>query len=170
MAKFGAINTNTDMLADIKAEGAIYAHGITYVSGTGTAGVDNTAQAVKTITLPANTLTQVGDRIRIRVYWTGTTGSPVTGTTTLNGVTISHTTDGGAATLQLNECYLHYIDNTHANIIEDEAGGLGALSAVNVSGFAWASNQDIVISQDQISNNHIVVYGIFVDIFPKGVV
>ncbi len=141
---------------------------ISYISATGTAGVDNTAQVVKSISLPANTLTQVGDRLRIRAYWTGTTGTAVTGTLSLNAVTIGHTTDAGAANLQTDESYVHYIDNTHANIIEDENGTLGAVSAINVVGFDFASPQTIALSQDAIANNHIIVYEIIVDLFPKG--
>lgn len=151
-----------------KAGGVVTTLAASYISGTGTAGVDNTAQTVVTVTVPANTLTQVGDRLRVRCYWRGDTGTPVTGSCSLNTVLISHTTDGGAATLQLNEVYLHYIDDTHANIIEDELGALGALSAVNVSGFSWSSSQDITLAQDQIVNNHIVVFAVIVDIFPKG--
>lgn len=82
---------------------------------------------------------------------------------------VSHTTDAGAATLQLNEVWLHYIDNTHSNIIENEGGSLGALSNVNVAGFTWASNQDIIFTQDAISNNHTILYALIVDVFPKGI-
>lgn len=144
----------------------------TYISGTGTAGTDNTAMTVKSITVPANTLSQLGDRLRVRVYWTGDTGSPVTGTTKIgpsgSEVTVSHTTDGGAATLQINEAWLHYIDNTHANIIEQEAGALGAASGVNVSGFDWDSDQNCIFAQDAIANNHVIVYALIIDVFPKG--
>lgn len=140
-----------------------------YISGTGTSGTDNTAMAVKTVVLPAGSLTQVGDRCRIRSYWTGDTGTPVTGTVAINGVTISHTTDGGGATLQLNESLIDYLDNTHANIIEKEAGTLGAASSPNVAGFTWASNQNVTISQDAIGNNHIIVYALIIEVFPKGV-
>lgn len=147
--------------------GAAHTNVTNYVSGTGTAGVDNTAQTVKTIALAANTLRQLGDRIRVRAYWTGDTGSPITGTVALNGVTISHTTDGGAATLQVNESWLHYVDATHANIIENEAGALGGASGVNVAGFNWAAAQNMTIAQNQIGNNHIIVYFLAVDVFPK---
>lgn len=169
----GLLTAGSIAQATLKASGVHKSTDITYISGTGTAGVDNTAQTVKSLTLAANSLTQVGDRLRIRCYWTGTTGSPITGTTKLgpagSEVTVSHTTDGGAATLQLNEAWIHYIDNTHSNIIENEAGALGAVSAVNVAGFTWNASQDIILTQDQISNNHIVVYALIVDIFPKGV-
>lgn len=145
---------------------------ITYISGVGTAGADNTAQTVKTLVLPANTLTQVGDRMRTRCYWTGDNGLPVTGSIKIgpaaSEVLVSHTTDVGSATLQLNEAWLHYIDNTHANIIENEAGALGALSAVNVSGFTWNAPQNIIFTQDQVANNHCVLFALIVDIFPKG--
>lgn len=159
--------------ASLKLSGIHASTPITYISGTGTAGVDNTAQTVKGITLAANTLTQVGDRMRIRAYWSGDTGSPVTGSTKIgpsgSEVLVSNTTDGGAATLQINEAWLHYIDNTHANIIENESGALGALSAPNVAGFTWNASQSIIFTQDAISNNHTIIYALIVDVFPKGV-
>jgi hypothetical protein len=157
-----------------KTDGVHLSAPFTFISGAGVAGVDNTAQVVLQHVVPANTLTQLGDRMRVRSYWTGDTGSPITGTSSLGPagapVPISHTTDGGAATLQLNEAWLHYLDATHANIIEDEAGGLGILSAPNVSGFDWAHDQVVQIAQDKIANNHIVVYALICDIFPKGAI
>jgi hypothetical protein len=162
--------TMTQMLAYMKSTGACqYALSTSYISGTGIAGVDNTAQVVKSITISANTLTQVGDRCRIKVFWTGTTGSPITGNTTVNGILTIDNTDAGAATLQLSECWLHYIDATHANIISLDNGTLhSAVSAPNVAGFNWAADQTIAISQDAIANNHIIVYCMIVDIYPRG--
>lgn len=146
---------------------------ITFISGVGEAGIDNTAMTIKTVVLLANTLTQIGDRLRVRTYWTGDTGTPVTGSVKLgpagSEVLISHTTDGGAATLQLNESWLHYIDDTHANIIENEAGALGSLSAPNVAGFDWDANQNIIFTQDKIANNHCILFALIIDIFPKGI-
>lgn len=143
---------------------------ISYISGTGTAGADATAQAVKTVVLPANTLTQLGDRIRIRVYWRGDTGAAITALLTVNGVAGSNTTDLGTATLQLNEVWLHYIDSTHANVFEQELGAVGSLSAINVAGFAWTSAQNITVSQDNAVANHIIVFALVVDVLPLGVV
>jgi hypothetical protein len=154
----------------IYALGLHHSKACTYISGTGTAGADGTAQDVKTVTLPANTLLQVGDRVRLRIYWSGDTGSPITATISVNTVPISHTTDIGGASLFINEAYIHYIDNTHGNIIETEEGALGALSAPNVSGFDWDSDQTIAVSQDNVANNHIIVYALIVDVFPKGVI
>ena len=142
-----------------------------YVSGSGAAGVDGTAQDVKTVVVPANTLTQVNDRLRVRSYWKGTTGGGVTGTTKLNTVTIAAATDGGGADFFTTEAWLHYIDNTHANIIETGSyPATGANSAENVAGFDWVSDQNVVVSQENVANNHIVVYCIFLDAMPKGVV
>ncbi|KKM91065.1 hypothetical protein LCGC14_1232280 [marine sediment metagenome] len=152
-------------------DGVVYPLINTYVSEVGTAGVDNTAQDVKTVVVPANTLTQVGDRIRIRSYWKGTTGAGITGTTKLNTVTLAAATDAGGADFFTTEAWLHYIDNTHANIIETGAyPATEANSAENVAGFDWASDQNVVVSQDMVAGNHIVVYCIFLDVFPKGVV
>jgi len=157
-----------DVVVRTRHTGLVRTLATNYVSGTGTAGADNTAQDVVTIAVAANTLTQLGDRMRMRAYWRGDTGIGITGTLKLNGVTISHSLDLGTATLQVNEAWLHYIDATHANIIENEAGGVGPVSAPNVAGFAWSAAQNLVISQDQIINNHIVVFFLAVDIFPKG--
>ena len=139
-----------------------------YVSGTGIAGVDNTAQIVQTVALAANTLTQVGDRVRVRVYWQGTSGSPIIGALALNGVAIAAQTDSGAGKFQVSEAWLHYIDATHANIISMNAGTLDlVISGANVAGFNWAGSQDITLSQNQISNNHIIVFFMAADIFHK---
>lgn len=140
-----------------------------FISGTGSAGTDNTAETVETIVLPANALTQVGDRIRIRCYWMGDTGANVTGTVTVNGVTIADTTDGGGATFQVSEAWLHYIDSTHANIISMDGGAIDTtLSDNNVAGFDFTVAQDIDIDQDAAANNHIIVYFFAADIFPQG--
>lgn len=139
-----------------------------HVTGTGTAGVDNTAQDVVTIVVAANTLTQVGDRIRIRCFWTGDTGGGVTGTTKLNSVTLTSGTDSGGTTFQEQQAYLHYVDDTHANIIAYVNGVLDtSISAANVSGFDWDADQNFIISQNAVANNHIIVYFFAADIFPK---
>jgi hypothetical protein len=139
----------------------------TYISGTGIAGSDNSAMTLKTVSIPANTLWQVGDRMLVRTYWKGDTGTAVVGTVKVNGVTVSDTTDAGGATLQLNEAWLHYIDDTHANIIENEAGALGSLSAVNVAGFDWDAAQDCIFTQSASANNHAILYALILDVFPK---
>ena len=158
-----------DVVVRTRHQGLVRTLDTNYVSGTGTAGVDNTAQAVVTIAVAANTLTQLGDRLRVRAYWRGDTGAGVTGTITLNGVQVSHTTDGGAASLQVNEAWLHYIDATHANIISMDGGVLDPVTSNNnVAGFNWAANQNITMSQDKILNNHIVVFFLSADVFHKG--
>lgn len=140
----------------------------TTITGTGIHGVDNTAMIVSTKTITANTLYQLGDRLRVRAYWTGDTGTGVTLSIKINGVLIGHTTDGGGNDFQINESWLHYIDATHANIIENENGALGILSAANVAGFNWAAIQNFTAEQNQVGNNHCIVYALIVDIFPKG--
>ena len=150
------------------AEYAVHTLSTNYVSGTGTAGVDNTAQTVKTIVLPPDILMHNGDRIRIRSYWKGDTGTGITGTLTCNGVTLGATTDGGAATFQVNEAWLHYIDATHANIISMSGGVIDTtISNNNVAGFNWAAAQNISMAQDKIGNNHIVVFFLAADIFHR---
>lgn len=145
----------------------------TYISGTGTAGADNTAQTVKSVSLAANTMTQVGDRLRVRVFWRGDTGTPITATLKVGPsgaeVTVASGTDAGGVSLFEAEAWLHYIDNTHANVIE--TGAIPATrpnSAANVAGFTWDAAQVILVAQDAIANNHVVVYAIIVDLMPKG--
>lgn len=73
--------------------------------------------------------------------------------------------------LQVVECWLHYIDATHANIIENETGGgLGNLSATNVAGFNWAVNQNVIFTQNAVNNQHLVLYFMVADFFPKGII
>ncbi len=155
----------------LKRLGAQHPLANTYVSATGTAGSDNTAQDVKTVVIPAGTLTQVNDRIRIRVYWKGDTGAAITSTVKVNGVTIATSVDVGGVNLFTDQAWLHYIDASTANIIESGSHpATGANSAVNVAGFDWASDQNVVVSQDAVVNNHIIVFAIFLDVMPKGVV
>lgn len=151
--------------------GVVYPLVNTYISGTGTAGVDNTAQTVKTVVIPANTLTQVNDRLRVRVYWTGDTGGAITGTITVNGVTIASAIDSGAADFFATESWLHYIDATHANIIENGIyPATGVNSGANVAGFDWTSDQDVDLDQNMVAGNHIICFAIFLDVLIKGVV
>ena len=158
---------------DGRAAGYHRSSSITYISGTGTAGVDGTAATLKTLVLPADTLTQVGDRIRVRAYWKGDTGTAITGSTSLGPagteVLIGDTTDSGAASFEVVESWLHYIDSTHANIIENEGGALGPQSNNNVAGFTWNAAQNIIFAQDAIGNNHCILYALIVDVLPKGV-
>jgi len=161
----------------VKADGTLQLNGahkstnLTYISGTGTAGTDNTAAVLYTSVLPADSLTVVGDRIRIRQYWAGTVGASITGSTYVGPdgaeVLVGDTSDSGGSNLQINESWLHYIDNTHANIIEQEGGALGAVSNVNVSGFTWNADQHIEFRQNQVGNNHCILYALIIDIFPK---
>jgi len=171
MALFGAINTATSLKTAIVSEGGHTSNAATYVSGTGTAGTANTAMTVLTRTLAANTLTQLGDRMRIRVYFFAAGAAPITVTGKV-GPTGSETsccdvTHTGGAASGLVETWMHYIDNTHANIIEQEVGSLGALTAVNVAGFTWNASQNVIITQSATAANYITVYGVFVDVFPK---
>jgi len=145
----------------------------TYVSATGADGTANTAETVLTRTLPANSLVTVGDRIRIRTWFVAQTGPSIVTTTSLgpasSEVAIGDVTHTGGAAFDLTESWVHYIDNTHGNLIEQEAGvGIGDLTAVNVSGFTWNAEQNIIVAQSQVAAQYITVYGVFVDIFPKG--
>lgn len=151
--------------------GVVHPLSSTFVSAAGAAGNDNTAETVKMVVVPANTLTQNGDRIRIRVYWRGDTGGGITATLTLNGVILAASTDAGGTDEFVDEAYVHYIDATHANIIETGVyPATRANTAINSAGLDWTSAQDIDVDQDAVVNNHIVIHGIFIDVFPKGIV
>ena len=145
----------------------------TYVSATGADGTANTAETVLTRTLPANSLKEIGDRIRIRTWFVAQTGPSIITTTSLgpsgSEVDVGDVTHTGGAAFDLTESWVHYIDNTHGNLIEQEAGvGIGNLTAVNVSGFTWNAEQNIIVAQSAVAAQYITVYGVFVDIFPKG--
>lgn len=158
---------------DVRTIGAHISSPATFVSAAGVAGADATAQTVLTRQIPGDTLRQVGDRLRVRTYFNASSGTSITGATKIGPpgaeVTTADTTHSGGASLNLTECWIHYIDNTHANIIEQEAGGLGNLSAINVAGFAWNKPQNIIFTQTSAVGTHTTVYGVFVDILPKGV-
>lgn len=142
----------------------------TYVSGSGTSGTANTAMTVITRSIDADALSIVGDRMRIRIYFFKSIGSPMDVTVALNGVPISDVTlIGGPNSPGLAECWLHYIDNTHSNIIEQEPG-VGNLTATNVAGFSWNTSMNITVSQNAIASNFITVYGVFVDVLPNVIV
>jgi hypothetical protein len=142
---------------------------ISYISGTGTTGTDNTAMTIKTLVLPANTLSKVGDRMRVRAYFKATGGAPIDGSTKVgpsgSEVLCSDTTVS-VTNLALTECWLQYIDNTHANVVENHDGALGPLSDVNVSGFDWDSDQNIIFTQNAVTAQHIDLYSFIVDLFP----
>lgn len=137
---------------------------------TGTSGSANTAETIITRTLPANSLTQRGDRIRIRTWVYITGGALITITTALNGVTVANIAHTGAGAFDLTEAWSHYVDDTHFNLIEQETGsGLGALSAINVAGSDWDADQSITIAQSAAAASYATVYGIFVDVLPLGI-
>ena len=145
----------------------------TYVSATGASGTANTAMTVLTRVLPANSLKAVGDRLRVRTWFVAQSGPSINTITALgpssSEVSIGDVTHTGGAAFDLTESWLHYIDNTHANLIEQEAGaGIGNLTGVNLSGFTWDAEQDIIITQSAVAAQFITVYGVFVDIFPNG--
>jgi hypothetical protein len=155
---------------DTTDNGFVQTTAFTFVTGSvDSFGVDNTADTIFTKTFPAvnGRMHELGDRIRVRAYYQATSGAPIVGSLRLNGVLIADLSVSTDA-LAVNEAWLHYIDNTHANIIEQHPGDLGALSAVNVAGFDWDSNQTVIFTQDMVSGNHLVVYMVAIDFFPKG--
>jgi hypothetical protein len=145
----------------------------TFVSATGAIGTVNTAETVLTRSIPANALKAIGDRIRIRTWFVAQAGPSIVTKTSLgpdgSEVAVGDVTHTGGAAFDLTESWVHYIDNTHGNIIEQEAGaGIGNLTAVNVPGFIWNAEQNIIVAQSAVAAQFITVYGLFVDIFPVG--
>lgn len=162
--------------SSVKAAGIAYGLSTNYISGTGTAGADNTAQTVKTISVPANTLTQVGDQLHIRIFWRADTGTGVIGTITLNGVSVGFTTSGTITETSFLDTYLSYVDSTHANIRafgRASGGGFNYNSTVsveNTAGFDWTIAQDLDFDQSAVLANHAVVFEMVGTVYPKGVV
>jgi len=169
----GQVSMTSISTATQKASGIHRSLSITYISGTGTAGADNTAQTIKTLVLPANTLTQVGDRMRTRAYYQATAGPNITGAVKV-GPAAAEVLIGDLAVigtgLAVVESWLHYIDNTHANIIENESGALGGLSAANAAGYTWNASQNIIFTQNAVVGQHLNLLALIVDVFPKGIV
>ena len=137
-----------------------------YISATGTSGTDDTLEILLSAHIAANTLTREGDRLEIRCVWAGTTGTAIAGHVTVNDVLVSTTTDSGGTSFQFNHVCLHYIDSTHANVIEDQGGVPLGLTTMNLAGFDWTIEQDILFRQSKAANNHIVLYGVLLDIKP----
>lgn len=131
---------------------------------TPTEGTDNTAMDVLTIVLPANTLVRRGDRLKITFYVKGTTGTAIQTFSKLNGVTIDSPYVGGTDTIYA-ETYIDYVDPTHGSVF----GITVASNTLEVAGFDWAVNQNIILSQAAVSSQHIAVYGLTVDLFPISV-
>jgi hypothetical protein len=120
--------------------------------------------AVKTVELPTNTLTKLGDRIRIRVYFAATEGGSITGNIKINGVTCT-TNIINSADIVLAEAWVHYRDATHANIIES-GSPLGVNTGINIAGFSWGGTQNITFEQTQTINQHLDLYCLFLDLLP----
>lgn len=167
----GGLIGGTPPAINPKASGVVFPFSGNYISASGTAGYDNNEMSVKALSVPADLCTQVGDRLHLRVVWAGTTGGPITGTLKFgyNGqVVVSTVTDTGTTALQVNEVWLEYIDSDQANIVEG-SGVPGASSGINVAGFNWAGTQSAQLRQDAVADNHIIVYSMTIDVYPKGV-
>jgi len=168
----GLVSTGNYAAPDVAAR-TINVSGVdqnSYVSGTGTAGVDNTAQTVKSITLKANSLNAVGRRIRISLLYASVGAGAGLWATQLNGVVfdLSQTAAAGRTLEQVFE--ISYVDNTHANIINKgisgyntAAGFFGTQAQVNIAGFNFAVDQTLAVTQTQVASYHLTVYEIVVE-------
>jgi len=150
---------NADSIANIRHRNLP----ITYVAGFGTptSGTDNTAMFVKSLALPANTLTRVGDRIHIMCSYKATTGGIIEGDLTLNGVALSSVFVNNADLVRM-EVYLEYVNSTTANIIDL----ISSNTAVQVGSFDFTASQDLVIAQTAVASQHIDIYSLTVDFLP----
>jgi hypothetical protein len=158
----------------LKAAGIPFALSTNYIDATGTAGVDNTAQTVKSINIDADMLTQVGDRIHLAILYRPDTGTAMNPTVTVNGVTVaSVTTTSTDALFATIDVWLSYIDATHANVKAFWRAASGAVaqevtnSGANIASFAWGSAQAVNVVQNAIANNHLVVHEIVGIVYPK---
>src|SRR3990167_3885093 len=137
---------------------------ISYISGTGTAGADGNGaeQTVKSITLAANSLAKVGDRIRIKaVIEVVGAGSP-TFRVRLNGVNLfGVATQDGSFNTKLT-VDVSYIDDTHANYegvhSKYDATTVWIGFVANTAGFSHSSAQALIVTQLVAAGTHIVVY------------
>ena len=128
------------------ADGQMLTSDMNYV-GEGIEGADNTAQTILSKTLAAGTLSSVKDRIRCRCFWRTTGAAVITGTLTINGVPVASTMVVGAASFQIQESWVHYLDAGRANVIEQIDGKAGPLSGVAIPGFDWAHDQVVAFAK-----------------------
>ena len=130
---------------------------ISYVDATGTAGTDNTAQTVKSITLAADSCTAVGRGIRIRVVYT-TTGTTVRLTLKLNGQTVKLATALAASEVGSFEVVVHYTAAT-TGLVSGTANAANTASTVGaaLTSLDWTATQAILVSQDAVVGEHAVV-------------
>ena len=152
--------------------GALTAHRsspFTFASPNGVAGADGAAAALATIVIPANTLTKIGDRLRIYAYFQASGAGPITAALKLGPpgaeVTIGDLIVSNSA-LALIQCGVLYTAQRRAHVIEEEAGAVGASSGVNVQGFMWTSDSNLIFTQSQVVGQHLTLYSLIVDIFP----
>lgn len=118
-----------------------------------------------TATLPANSLRRAGDRLRVQAHFYATAAAAQVGTVKLNGVTVANTSVSSTSPA-VAECWLQYVDRYRANLVELDAGAMGALSAVAVYGFDWEQDQDLAFSQNSVASQHLVLFALAVDILP----
>lgn len=139
-----------------------------YIDGTGTAGANNTAQTVKSITLKGGKLDKVGRKVRFHFMVQHNGTSAIVITLVLNGVTIGTITTSTTNNQMMLICYeVSYLDATHSNIlpryIGPNSGAAAAATdgAANTAGFAHGSDQTVAIAQSAVASNHITVFELY---------
>ena len=167
----GLAGSNPYILPDVAAR-TINISGVdqnSYVSATGTAGADNTAQIVKQITLKANSLNALMRCVRIRARIVSSSGSNIApaiyfgtaGTTgdLLLGAANASNFSGGT----LLEYFVYYVTATtlHADANASSfASGFVTNGTTNIN---FAADMKISVTQSQTAATHITVYSILVE-------
>ena len=145
---------------------------LSYVSSIGVSGNPDTNMVVVGRSFPPELTQQIGNRIRIRAFMRSSGGAPIVGTVKFgqigSEVSVGEHNFIGASQFGLLESWIHYIDNSHANIIEQKPA-LGDFTAINVAGFSWDSIQSLIVTQSASPGSFITVYGLFIDLLPAGV-
>lgn len=150
---------------------------LSYVSAAGTAGTDNTAQIVKQIALPANTLNATGRGLRFRVLFAGNTATAIQttfylGTAGTTGDQVLTTTSLAATTTQAVVASVLYANATtthqsdclryYANGAVPATGSLASWTGLTTNQ-NWAAPMFFSVHQAAVAATHITVYAILVE-------
>lgn len=160
-------NGNVDFPQQASENGyQIYGNlGLNYANSTGTSGADNTAQTLKSVTIPGGTLAAVGQGLRVTVEWVASTVSSITATFKFGGTTIlslnSTSVSGNLTTLTI-----FYAAATTVSVAAQLIYNAGTVSLDDSSNFtvgSMASNQDFLVTQSATASTHITVKRLLVE-------
>lgn len=146
-----------------------------YVSATGTAGADNTAQIVKSLTLKANSMNALGRGIRVCVFFTSSAATVITtvlrlgtaGTTADQTIAATGAINGSSGVYLTADVLFSAAGTIHAfgAAFNNLAGTLAAtvLNANASTNIANGSDMIISVGQSAAVATHITVYAIRVE-------